>query len=586
MSKDESKSAGLLSKVVRFVRHPTINWSELDRVNEEQDNDLSKQALKELMERKRRNDFVRKREFAQLRKMQQTVPAVNGQVIAPPPPEAINSSLSGAEMDGSAQPLSHAPLERKSTLQKIDEIEAQMSNQWWPGQPGQPGAATSIPNPAALATAATPAVITSPIPLTSAAPSIRAPLRNVPVLSEVVDSVPSVAASTHSIAPASVMSGPPSIAPPDSRLAQPAMAQAKPEPVPEEVYTPFVHDVELEDAAMLFAQGDTRGAEASLMALVQQRDAPRQLPVWLTLMDLYRATGQLPAFEKVAIDFAGRYGRSAPQWFAMHGVEQADGQSAPAVAVRAFGNRAGFRWPAPAHIAVQTVTALQASKRRSAGPWTLEWAHMVSMDESAAEPLMKLFEQWANESGTLVMLHSEKMQAFLESQTVTDNRDVSTNWWRLRMALLRLMNQPDDFEMAALDYCVTYEVSPPSWEDPNCTILREAWSQSADGADDDSAAKDVAAEQGRGELQGVIEGDAMSFLLPVQQKLHAGESVVIDCSQLVRMDFGAAGSVLNWSAEMQGAGHAVRFVKLQQLVAVFFNIVGVGEHSLIVPRKD
>ena len=108
----------------------------------------------------------------------------------------------------------------------------------------------------------------------------------------------------------------------------------------------------------------------------------------------------------------------------------------------------------------------------------------------------------------------------------------------------------------------------------------------ADGADDDSAAKDVAAEQGRGELQGVIEGDAMSFLLPVQQKLHAGESVVIDCSQLVRMDFGAAGSVLNWSAEMQGAGHAVRFVKLQQLVAVFFNIVGVGEHSLIVPRKD
>ena len=313
MSKDESKSAGLLSKVVRFVRHPTINWSELDRVNEEQDNDLSKQALKELMERKRRNDFVRKREFAQLRKMQQMAFVVNGQVIAPPPPEAINSSLSGAEMDGSAQPLSHAPLERKSTLQKIDEIEAQISNHCFLFYLVYLCSATSIPNPAALAAAATPAVITSPIPLTSAAPSIRAPLRNVPVLSEVVDSVPSVAASTHSIAPASVMSGLPSIAPPDSRLAQPAMAQAKPEPVPEEVYTPFVHDVELEDAAMLFAQGDTRGAEASLMALVQQRDAPRQLPVWLTLMDLYRATGQLPAFEKVAIDFAGRYGRSAPQ---------------------------------------------------------------------------------------------------------------------------------------------------------------------------------------------------------------------------------------------------------------------------------
>ena len=38
---------------------------------------------------------------------------------------------------------------------------------------------------------------------------------------------------------------------------------------------------------------------------------------WLTLFDLYRAIGQQERFETAAIDFAGRFGRSAPQWFSI-----------------------------------------------------------------------------------------------------------------------------------------------------------------------------------------------------------------------------------------------------------------------------
>jgi hypothetical protein len=62
----------LLSKVVRFVRHPTVNWSDLENLNQEsEESQYSKQALKEMLERKRQNDFVRKREFDQLRKLRQ-----------------------------------------------------------------------------------------------------------------------------------------------------------------------------------------------------------------------------------------------------------------------------------------------------------------------------------------------------------------------------------------------------------------------------------------------------------------------------------------------------------------------------------
>src|SRR3989344_2123388 len=128
MSKEETTPGGLLSKVVRFVKNPTVNWTELDSIQDDRESQYSKQMLKEMIERKRRNDFVRRREFDQLRKLLQ------GQRVedAAGRPSFFQSSMA-------------SPDERAVTLKKIDEIEAQMSQQWWKSKQGaeaptQPGA--------------------------------------------------------------------------------------------------------------------------------------------------------------------------------------------------------------------------------------------------------------------------------------------------------------------------------------------------------------------------------------------------------------------------------------------------------------
>lgn len=83
-------------------------------------------------------------------------------------------------------------------------------------------------------------------------------------------------------------------------------------------------------------------------------------------------------------------------------------------------------------------------------------------------------------------------------------------------------------------------------------------------------------------LQGVIDGDALPWLAEVQEKAKLGEAIAIDCMRLVRMDFAAAGSVLNWSAQMQELGHVLQFSQLHQLLAVFFNVVGIQEHAQVL----
>jgi ABC-type transporter Mla MlaB component len=156
----------------------------------------------------------------------------------------------------------------------------------------------------------------------------------------------------------------------------------------------------------------------------------------------------------------------------------------------------------------------------------------------------------------------------------------------------RLMHLQDEFELTALDYCVTYELSPPSWDDPVCAYSNEGQAQNlrawiaGSGAGDDSA-------------RHALEGASAAFCAARRDrrrcialagrgsgKAKLGEAIAIDCARLVRMDSAAAGSVLNWAAQMQELGHVLQFGQLHQLLAVFFNVVGIQKHAQVIPRRD
>src|SRR3954464_1863717 len=131
-NKDDSAPGGLLSRVVRFVRNPASGFNENEVGDAGHESSYSKQMLKEMIERKRRNDFVRKREFDMLRKMRRS------EVMAGQDPAARPSFFQSS--------LPSKPDDRATTLKKIDEIEAQMSMQWWKNKNGdapRPGVGSS-----------------------------------------------------------------------------------------------------------------------------------------------------------------------------------------------------------------------------------------------------------------------------------------------------------------------------------------------------------------------------------------------------------------------------------------------------------
>ncbi len=86
------------------------------------------------------------------------------------------------------------------------------------------------------------------------------------------------------------------------------------------------------------------------------------------------------------------------------------------------------------------------------------------------------------------------------------------------------------------------------------------------------------------ELRGDVLGDAADVLAQIDAARDASDTVTVSCRYLVRVDFSAAGSILNWVALKQAEGLTVQFQDVHRLVAAFFNVIGISEHARIAPR--
>ncbi len=613
MAEGDNRSGSLLSKVAKFVRNPTKDWSELDEKDSTQDSGYSREALKEMIERKRQNDFVRKREFDHLRKLRRREPLAGGDPAGRP--SFFQSSISSNHDD------------RAQTLKKIDEIEAQMSRQWWKSKQGDVGAGaaggfpradagpTLPPTSSALGRVAGSAARPQEDSQfeTTAASEIR------PHSSQWVDPADGHAPTVPAEAAPTV---PGHVPPPAAEVPRPPAAASGAPVVPVVTATPRVPvgagfstqrlyaaapadsltDPELEEAAIRFANGDDAGAEQSLLAALQGTHLrPDQAETWMAaVFDLYRATGQQARFDSVALEFARRFGRSAPAWFSMPEMLGRRGAAA-AAPPRPVGDEPD--WRSPAQLTAAALQELQPLLDVP-GALALDWSALVAIQPDAVPVLARLVARWAATPAVLVFRGHGALERALAALTPSGDRTVSPACWQLRMDALRIMRRQDEFELVALDYCVTYEVSPPSWQDPRCSCelqdmqdpealveesVRSGWEQPHSVWDDPLAHLTVPvgldeAPPAVVELYGEIIGDAAEVLAKLEQGMAGSTRMVVSCARLIRVDFTAAGSILNWVAEQQAKGCQVQFRDVNRMVAAFFNVIGITEHARVIPR--
>ena len=82
-------------------------------------------------------------------------------------------------------------------------------------------------------------------------------------------------------------------------------------------------------------------------------------------------------------------------------------------------------------------------------------------------------------------------------------------------------------------------------------------------------------------LSGQLIGDISETLRKLDNQLGASITLDIDCEHLLRVDFIAAGDLLNWVLARRGEDREVTFVKPHRPVALFFGAMGINEHAKV-----
>jgi hypothetical protein len=87
------------------------------------------------------------------------------------------------------------------------------------------------------------------------------------------------------------------------------------------------------------------------------------------------------------------------------------------------------------------------------------------------------------------------------------------------------------------------------------------------------------------ELSGQLIGDISATMAKLQSQVGEAPIVSVSCARLIRVDFIAAGDLLNWVLAQRGESRNVQFVDAHRLLALFFGAMGINEHAKIQVRK-
>ncbi|HWH81739.1 MAG TPA: hypothetical protein VNU71_05835 [Burkholderiaceae bacterium] len=566
---DPKDTTSFFRKVVKFVANPTTEWADLGTPAEEQrETEYAKGELKAMIERKRRNDFVRKREFDMLRKVRRE--GLTGeQLAALGGSSRIDDSEGGKIIDSGAKADS-------GVKAKIDEIEQQMVGEA-PYVPSGPRRTPEFYN----------------------APTVPAAMEARPRASSrshfdgaQVDDAMADRATPMAGSPVTMGSG---VSPLSRETVRGELTASDTTQRLAREMTEVIHDPELDEAVIAFANADFDQCEQALTTLTAPGGARAQHPeTWLVLFDLYRAIGQQPKFESIALDYAQQFGWSAPQWFSMPKL----------VAEAAAGNRprrplieGQVGWVCPDHVDADAVAKLASVSLQMPLPWVFDWAALRSIDAEACARLSELFRHWIEQDLDMRWLGGERLFTVLAEAAPTGVRDADPAYWQVRLDALRMANRPGQFDETAIDYCVTYEVSPPSWESARCEV-RISDEGTTTSSPPLSIVSDVSTsfvesrlpedaglvQVGTVELSGQLVGDIGPTLKKMDADLGGASVINVSCARLIRVDFIAAGDLLNWVLARRGENRSVRFVDAHRMVALFFGAMGINEHAKVKVR--
>ncbi len=316
---------------------------------------------------------------------------------------------------------------------------------------------------------------------------------------------------------------------------------------------------DVEQVAVLYANGQDAVVRPLLESLLGAYPGTEGLRLWQMLFDFLALSGDRDAFDKLATEFVDACEMSPPAWV--------EPQAAPKVAA------AG---PAVAVCELQglatadDISALTplADALRAKRPLRVDCSRLLGCDDEFAGRLADLLMSARRQGVVIVLDQVEGIMPRLRGR-LSPGEARNTRTWLLVLELLQRYGTQEDFEQCAIDFAVTFERSPPSWEAVPTPTL--------------PAVKPVKHSDNAHYLSGEIRNSRFDDLIAV---LNLQEHVILDFSGVRRLDFFSAGQLVNRLSPFKASGKEVIIRSPNHLVAELMAVVGLNKFARIIVPKS
>lgn len=325
----------------------------------------------------------------------------------------------------------------------------------------------------------------------------------------------------------------------------------------------------IEEAAVLFANGQAQEALDTLDRAIEADVLEGwTLPAWLMRFDLYQQLVCKSEFEEKALQFVVKFERSPPAWIDLPepaGVATRPGGSAHIALSGSLG----------ANSAAAFTKMMKAAERHP--KLHLDFARLEGADAEGCALLLDTFRALRKAKKEVYVSGEGRALEVLRTKAIAGDASAGEPLWLLLLDLYQQLGLQNEFEEAAIDYAVTFEVSPPSWEArPRVQPIAPAPAAASgrrDGSDDSYR------------LEGEIAGEQGALFAALLKYVQQANPAVIDLACVRRIDFINAGRLLHVVEKACEAKHPVVLRAVGEMLTALFAVMGIHKLARIVPRK-
>ena len=208
----------------------------------------------------------------------------------------------------------------------------------------------------------------------------------------------------------------------------------------------------------------------------------------------------------------------------------------------------------------------------------LDFSKLQGADGPGCRVLVDLLQATRRAGVDLVLNGESMLLGALARVTRAGAKDVDPGLWLLRLEVLQAEGRQEEFDALALDYAVTYEVSPPTFEPlaprPGASPSAPVPATPSPGAHEEEIA-----------LPAEVAGGVDGLMQRIDLAAALQDRVTLDCARTSRIDVAAAGAPRPLAERSASGGKPIEIRHPNALVSALLEATGVTAHAKVLERS-